>query len=495
MKPDPVHLGDASVRSRQQVSRLAWLAATFLPPVLVLAACAVGPDYVPPSPVVREAWIATADTAAVDGLWWRKLNDPVLTELVEAAIAGNKDVDEAGARVREARANRDAVGGRARPQGGIAAAVTENRTSANGALPVANIPGFDPQYPVHDVGFDASWEIDLWGATRRAIEGADARAASAEEARYGVLLRVVAEVVRAYIDLRSAQSLQESVVDDARAQQEVARIVEARYRAGLASRFDVTRAQSQARTTAAAIPGLGADAAAAAYRLALLTGQPPEALAGRLGEVHPLPTADLDVSVGLRSDLLRRRPDVRMAERDLAAATADIGVATADLFPRISLIGSIGQQAREPGDLVSNDSLRFQVGPSLRWPIFSGGAIRARIRAADARADGAAARYERAVLMALSDSETAIDRLGAARRTRAERDLARDEASETVALARRRYLAGEDDLTVLLLAQSAHSAAERGSIQARAAELQFLAALYKALGGGWEEAEVTARNS
>jgi outer membrane protein TolC len=203
----------------------------------------------------------------------------------------------------------------------------------------------------------------------------------------------------------------------------------------------------------------------------------------------PLPTGRPDLALGLRSDLLRRRPDVRQAERELAAATADIGVATADLFPRVSLTGVASQQARDTGDLFSNDSLRFQVGPTLRWPIFSGGAIRARIRAADARADAAAIRYERSVLAALTDSETAINRFAAASRTQSEREEARLEASEAVELARRRYVGGEDDLTVLLQAQSAHSQAERGGIQAKAAELQQLAALYKALGGGWQAGE------
>jgi outer membrane protein TolC len=191
----------------------------------------------------------------------------------------------------------------------------------------------------------------------------------------------------------------------------------------------------------------------------------------------------------LRSDLLRRRPDIRRAERELAAATADVGVATAELFPRFSLLGGVGFQARDVGDLFSGDSLRFQLGPSLRWPIFSGGRIRAQIRAADARADSALIRYERAVLAALSDSETAINRYAAAGETRAERDAARGAASEGVDLVRRRYRAGEDDLTALLQAQLAKSAAERLEIQARSAELQQFAALYKALGGGWEVAE------
>jgi NodT family efflux transporter outer membrane factor (OMF) lipoprotein len=474
-------LGPRSLGLRiARIPSIAWLF------VLATSGCAVGPSYVTPESDLRGAWISPVSTADLDVEWWRSLNDPVLTHLVETAIVDNMDLDEASARVREARARRDAVRGRAFAQVGASASATENRTSANGALPVSNIPGFDPQFPLIDVGFDASWEIDLWGAKRRATESADARVASFEEARRSVVLQVIAEVVRTYIDLRTAQNLRDSAIVDATSQEQIARIVEERLRVGLASRFDLTRARAQARTTASTIPGFEADAAAAAYRLALLLGQPPEAFDSMWRESRPLPTASLEVNAGLRSDLLQRRPDVRQAERDLAAATADIGVATADLFPRISLLAGLSQQARETNDLFSTDSLQFQVGPTLHWPIFSGGSIRARIRAADARAEAAAIRYERSVLTALADSETAINRFTSASRTRADRDQARREANDAVNLARRRYVGGEDDLTVLLQAQSNHSVAERSSIQARAAELQLLAALYKALGGGWE---------
>ena len=477
-------------RTKARVARMSS-AVSMVAPVIILAGCAVGPDYHPPETSVRDDWIAPVDVAEVDGEWWRKLNDATLHELVAAAIANNKDLEEAGARLREARANRDAIRGRALPQAGVSAFASENRLSTNGLLPVANIPGFDPQFPVHDIGFDASWEIDLWGSNRRAIESADARVQAVEETRRGVVIQIIAEVVRSYIDLRTAQNLRASVVADSDAQQEITRIVADRLRVGVASEFDLIRAQAQARSTAAAIPGLEADAAAAAIRLALLAGRHPEAFWDRLGSREPLPVADLHVSVGLRADLLRRRPDVRLAERVLAAATADVGVATADLFPRISLIGSVGQQARMSGDLFSHDSLRFQVGPLLRWPIYAGGRIRAQVRAANARAEGALIGYERAVAGALADSETAINRFAASIRARISRDDARLAADAAVSLARQRYVAGEDDMTALLQAQSAFTVADRLSIQARAAELQLLAALYKALGGGWMSAEST----
>jgi NodT family efflux transporter outer membrane factor (OMF) lipoprotein len=471
------------------IARRLRLPVSIVMPCIVLSACVVGPHYDAPTASVRDAWIAPVDEAQVDGEWWRRLNDPVLTQLVDAAIANNKDLHEAAARLREARANRDAVLGRRLPQVGASATATENRLSSNGQLPIGKLPALEPEFSIYDVGFDASWEIDLWGGTRRAVESATARVQAAEEARRNVILQVIAEVVRSYIDLRSAQSLRASVAQDAEAQFQIAEIVADRFRVGAASRFDLTRAQAQASTTAGAIPAIEADAAAAAFRLAVLTGEPPESRFADLSQPKPLPVADLDVSVGLRSDLLRRRPDVRQAERELASATADVGVATAELFPRLSLIGAIGQQARSSGDLLASDSLRFQVGPSLRWPIFSAGRIRAQIRAADARADAAGIRYERAVLNALADSETAINRFASAERTTTARDQARGEAREALELARARYKAGEDDLTVLLQAQSAYSAADRLAIQARAGQLQQLAALYKALGGGWESAE------
>jgi NodT family efflux transporter outer membrane factor (OMF) lipoprotein len=467
--------------------------ARFLPVVplaLGIAGCAVGPDYRPPEMAVSEHWVVPSDAAEVDGAWWTRFRDPLLTELVTGAIAGNKDLAEASARLREVRAYRDAVLGRAAPQVSASAATSRNRLSENGPLPVGKVPGLGPYLSIFDLGFDASWEIDLWGANQRAIESAQARTQSAEEARRALVLQVIAEVVRAYIDLRTAQNLQANAIADAHAQQEIARLVSSRLRVGLASRFDLLRAEAQARTTAAAISGFEADAAAAAFRLALLSGQPPEALYDRLGQSAPLPSADTEIGTGLRSELLRRRPDIRRAERDLAAATADIGVATAELFPRVSLHGGFGQQAREAGDLFSGESLRFMVGPALRWPLFSGGRIRAQIRVEDARTDAAMARYERAVLGALSDSETAINRYAAAGRAAAERDAARAAAEQAVQLARHRYLAGEDDLTALLQAQASFSAADRLSIQASAMRLQQMTSVYKALGGGWEVMDV-----
>ena len=261
-------------------------------------------------------------------------------------------------------------------------------------------------------------------------------------------------------------------------------LVRQRFQAGEAARFDFTRADTQAKSTAAAIPNLEADARAAIYSLALLVGRPPEALVDTLAAPAPVPVPPVDVAVGLRSDILRRRPDIRAAEADLAAATANVGVETANLFPRLSLLGSVGQQARSTGDLFSADSLRFQFGPSLHWPIFDAGRIRAQIRAADARADQAGARYTRAVLSALADSETALNRYAAAQATERDREAARAGSAQSLDLARQRYRAGEDDLLTLLDSQSAYTSADRAAVQARQQAFETSVALVKALGGG-----------
>ena len=463
-----------------------------LPGALVLAGCTVGPDYSPPVITVSETWIGAADPGSIDLAWWRAFNDPMLSELVDRAVAGNKDLDEAEARLREARALRDAVRGRTLPQAGVAGVATQNRLSENGPLPVGKVPGLGRDLSIFDAGFDASWEIDLWGGARRAVESAEARAQAAEEARHGAVIQVIAEMVRTYIDLRAAQALGANAADAAAAQAQTAHLIADRLRAGLASRADLTRAETLAHATAASIPQFRAEADAAAFRLALLIGERPEAYYDRLRVPRPLPSARREVRAGLRSDLLRRRPDVRRAERELAAATADVGIATAELFPRFSLLGGVGLQAREAGDLFSGDSLRFQFGPALRWPLFSGGRIRARIRAADARVDAALARYDRAILAALADSEAAINRFAAIEEARMERDAASTSATEAIGLAERRYQAGEEDLTTLLQTRLAQNAADRASIEAQSAQLRQLAALYKALGGGWQAAAVPA---
>lgn len=456
-----------------------------LPLFLLLAACTVGPDYRAPETRPAPAWLEAGAPGQVDLHWWDRFGDPQLSALVQRAVASSPDLKEAEARLAEARANREAVAGGRLPSVTAKGSATENVLSENGQLPLGNIPGFARDFPLYDLGFDASWEIDLWGRRTRQMQGATARLESATFARRDVMLTLIAETVRSYLDLRAAQADAATAERLAASDAELARLTRLRFDAGEASRLDLERAEGAARTSAAAIPNARAQASAAAYRIATLVGVPPEQIVPEFQAPASLPASPDTILVGLRSELLERRPDVRRAERELAAATADVGVATADLFPRFSLFGSIGQQARDPADLFSSASTRLQIGPSFSWPIFQGGTIRAQIRAADARADAAAARYEKAVVGALSDSESAINRFLNARAAAEETAVSLQREQAAFALAERRAGRGEDDRLALERARQALLAAIRRDEQARAAKAQAATALFKALGGGW----------
>lgn len=466
--------------------RIPALSLLMLP---ALAACTVGPDYKRPEVAGSAAanWTLPADGGPVEMEPWRALGDPLLVELVERAASANLDLRQAEARLREARAGRDAAVGAGLPQASVSASATEQQLSKNGQLPVANIPGFDRRFSLFDAGFDASWEIDLWGGNRRAVEAATQRIDAADAQRREVRLLVVAETVRAYAELRGAQAEAATLRSDADAQRRIATLARQSYETGEVARSDDAAADAQARSAEAALPGAQARIRAAANALALLTAQPPEALIDRLMQPAPLPQPPAQAMMGMRSDMLRRRPDIAAAEAQLAAATADVGVETANLFPKLSLMGGIGQQSRATGDLISGASTRFQVGPSLQWPIFAGGRIRAQIRAADARADAAGAAYEQAVLGALSDSETAINRYVAALGGARELSAARDHSAIALQLAQQRYRAGEDDLPAFLTATTRYNAADRAARNADLQALTAYATLVKALGGGWKE--------
>lgn len=453
--------------------------------LLVLAGCTVGPDYERPETAVAESWLEPAVPGQVDAEWWRSFGDPQLAALVERAIASSPDLREAEARLAEARANRDAARGGRSPQVEATGSATENVLSKNGQLPIANTPGFDREFSLFDLGFDASWELDFWGRNRRQTEAAEARADAALWGRRDALVALVAELARNYVELRRAQADLAIAEERVAAQAELARLTRLRFNAGEASRIEAEQVEGQRAVAAAARDGLAGEAAAAAYRIAVLVGAPPEEVVPGLREIAPIPEPPATIVSGVRSELLERRPDIRRAERVLAAASADVGVATADLFPRFSLLGGVGIQARDPGDLLSEGSGRLAFGPSFSWPVFSGGRIRAQIRASDARAETAAARYERAVIRALSESESAANRFANASSAAVEASAALERESSSYRLIEMRADHGEDDrLTLIraLLRMLEAQSRERNAAEARATAA---IGLYKALGGGW----------
>ncbi len=453
--------------------------------LMLVSGCAIGSNQMRPAVAGADgAWVTAVAPGVVDETWWKALGDETLNSLVADALAHNLDLKQAEARLREARSGVDAARGGRTPQIRATGSAVEQQVSANGQLPVRNIPGFERQYPLFDAGLDASWEIDLWGGTAKSIEAAGARATAASLRAQDTRLRIIAEVVRFYGELRSAQGRQNLLGQEADLRSEIQRLFELRFRAGESSRSDVAEARQRTLNARAQLAAPKSDAATAAYALAVLTGRPPEGMTSLVQNPARLPDPPALVASGIRSELLQRRPDVRAAEADLQAAIADVAVNKVNLYPRFSLIGSAGLQARSVGDLPSGDSTRFSVGPSFSWPIFSLGRIRAQIGAANARAEAGAAAYEKAVLQALADSESAANRYANTTETRTIREQALAEARVSADLAALRFRKGEDNRIQMLEAQSAQMQAEQALLAARIQGTIDWLAFSKALGGG-----------
>lgn len=454
---------------------------------IALSSCtAVGPDYVRPDIVPPEQFVSTSHSSVIDESWWQQFDDPLLTTLVQETATRNLDIAEASARVREARALLEAAKGGRLPEGALTASVMRNRLSEEGQLPIEDIPGFERDFTLFDAGFDASWEMDLWGRASNNIRARANDLAEKQEQERAVLLSVIAETAAAYIDLRSAEASASAIAAQANALQEKLRLSQLRSQSGEAPKSETVQIAVQAEEAAAQLPPVLATARVAAYRLALLTGRNPAQLLGRVQNTGGLPDLPAAISAGTPSEVLRRRPDIRAAEYRLAAATARVGVATADLYPRFSLLGSIGQQSRDAEGLVSGNSTRFSIGPSLSWPVFQMGTIRAQIRAADARSEAAAINYERTILTALNESETALTRYARSfdRVKRTEAALANALQSES--LAHKRYAAGEDNRLALMDAVAATARSRSSLAIAKTDALRQAIAAYKSLGGGWQ---------
>ncbi len=465
-------------------------------PALMLSACTVGPDYARPTTPEPESWATPPEggvtTAAPDPealrQWWTTLGDTRLDALVTAAIAGNLDLKAARARIIEARALRGIVEADGLPQIDARAGYTRERTSENTAFGGGGGGGpgaANTETDFFQAGFDANWELDIFGRVRRGVQAADADIDAAVATRDDVLVSLLAEVARNYVELRAFQRRAAIAESNIRVQQETVTLSAARFKAGLSSELDLQRAESLLATTRASLPSFAAGMRAAAHRLAVLTGQTPGALVADLSAVAPIPGIPGEVRVGVPADVLRRRPDVRAAERRVAAASARVGVATADLYPRLTLNGTLGLEAANIGDLVDANSRAFTIGPSLRWAILSGGRIRANIAAADARLDGAAAQYESAVLVALEDAETALVNYAREQDRRASLSRAVDAGQRAVDLANELFSRGLTDFFNVLDTQRQLFALQDQLAQSERDVTGNLIAVYKSIGGGW----------
>ncbi|HEY7923935.1 MAG TPA: efflux transporter outer membrane subunit [Vicinamibacteria bacterium] len=448
--------------------------------LLPTLACAVGPNYTKPEIPTPKAWNegkglqAAPSTASLES-WWTEFRDPTLDRLVREAVAGNLDLKLAAARIREARAAR-----------GIAASAGLPQVGANAAYArTHNSPLRPGDRSVFEAGFDASWEIDVFGGVRRDKEAALADVQAAEEGRREVLVTLLADVGRSYLELRGTQQQLRILEETLAAEQDTLDIATARLEAGLGAELDVARAEGLLNGNEADRPVLERQIRESIYRLGVLVGREPSALAKDLETPAAIPPVPPEIPLTLPSELLSRRPDLKRAERELAAATARIGVARADLFPRFSILGSFGRRTEGIGDFGKGAAAFWNIVPAVRWPIFAGGRIRANIEAQDARQEQALLQYEKEILSALEEVETALSAHTRERSREASLRAAVDSTRRALALATDRYTSGLENFLSVLDAERSVYAAEDQLVRSERTTAVTLIAVYKALGGGW----------
>jgi multidrug efflux system outer membrane protein len=455
--------------------------------------CVVGPDYHSSPANAPAAWASPVvggltDQAPAPSSWWASFNDGELDSLIRRAAQSNLDLRAAEARLRQARAIRGGSAADFWPQVGASGSAARARQSENqpffGALPLP--PNFPYEYSVYQVGFDASWEIDLFGGKHRALEAATADWEGAIEARNDAMVSLLAEVTRNYVELRGAQQRLEIARRDLALQEEALDLARARLQGGVATQLDVTRSAALLAGMQASIPPLETAERAAMYGLALLLGLQPRELVAELSPHAALPPTPPEVPIGLPADLLRRRPDVRRAERQLAAETARIGAAESEWFPKISLTGDAGAESVSVAKWFEPASRFWSIGPSVQWNALDFGRVRAQVRAQTAAQEAALATYEKAVLVSLQEAENAI--VAYAQEQNRHRALADGVAQNrrSLELADGLYKNGRVNfLDVLDARRSLYQADDQLALSDQTLSLDLIA-LYKTLGGGWE---------
>lgn len=464
-----------------------------------LAGCAVGPDYVRPDLAVPEkfagaaatppadvtpdtASVATAPAPGADPTFWRSLGDPTLTRLVDGALAANHDLrialanyDRANALLRGARFDRYPT-------------VTASGTASTSRLSAGQAPGLSRAERDADSfsgEIRAAWELDAFGRVRRSIEAQRAEFTASTADVGAVQVAIVGDVAQGYLELRGLQERLRVAQANAANQRETLQLLEARVSVGRGTEFDTSRARAQLETTLARVPALQASVAVTMHRLAVLTGQAPDALTATLERAAALPAVPARIDPGTPGELLRRRPDVIAAENRLHAATARVGIATADLFPRFTLAGLVGTQAIDTSGLFARDAETRFAALGVDWSFLDVGRVRARIAAADADASAALAGYEKTVLIALEDTENALVRLAKARVEDGHLEHAAQDSTTAASLARLRFDAGAVDLLDVLDAERTRLAAQDAFADARTRSAVAAVALYRALAGGY----------
>jgi NodT family efflux transporter outer membrane factor (OMF) lipoprotein len=465
---------------------------TLLSAAAFLGGCAVGPNFQPPQIAVPPTYSQTVTSGTnrppeTLAQWWLLFHDPQLDSLVQEAALTNLDVRLAQARVREARAQQGVVRSALFPSvdaNGQYARGRVSENSANGLL--AREAGQPLQQSLFNAGFDMNWELDIFGGNRRALEAARADLGATEESSRGTRITVLADVGLNYLDLRGLQKQLAVARDNLRLQEQTLDLTRDRFRAGLASELDTARAEAQVAETRSQIPLLEEDIQRSIHRLGILLAKQPAELEARLATPSPIPPAAPGIPVGLPSDLLRRRPDIRQAELEVAAATARIGVATADLFPKFYLTGTAGLESLSASDFFTGASRFWSIGPSVRWPLFTAGRIRQNIKVQNARQEQMLLHYEQTVLSSLEEVENALVACG--KEEDHHQSLAQSEAANrrAVELADERYRSGLVDFLNVLETQRSLLLVQDSLARSERTMGQNIVRLYKALGGGWE---------
>jgi multidrug efflux system outer membrane protein len=461
--------------------------------VLLAAGCTVGPNYHPPIARMPAQWSEplTAGINSQDeqvSAWWKGFHDPELDSLITRAVKTNLDLRIAQARVRQARAQLGFAQADYWPTVNAFGSYARQKQSENqpiiGSLPLPSSVPFENN--VYQAGFDAAWEIDLFGGKRRAVQAATAELAAVEYGRIDMLVTLLSEVARNYVQTRGAQRQLAILQSQISAQEETVTITRSRVEHGAATELDLQRALALLATIQAQVPAIETTIQSSIHRLGVLLAQTPDALREELSGTGPIPAPPPEVPVGLPSDLLLRRPDLRRAERQLAAETARIGQVKADLFPKFFLTGSAGLTSVSTSDFFSPSSRMWSIGPTVQWRIFDAGRVRASIRAQTALQDQASLAYEQTVLTSLEDVENALVAYAKEQEHLRLLEQAVTANQKSVELAAQLYTKGLGNYLNLLDAQRTLYVSQDEMVRSERAIAVNLISLYKVLGGGWE---------
>ncbi len=456
--------------------------------MMLLAACATAPRYsCPPEVALGQGWTETSNSTNVSSdleTWWENLGDPVLTRLVQNALQANLDLRQAALRIDESRASVDIANSKRLPAAGVNGSATARRQTENGSIPIAEIPAIKRDQVIHDVGFDASWELDVFGRTRHALNTAKAQMEATEEDFHAVRISIAAEIARMYFNFRGAQKelvARRAAVADI---EKILEITQQRVAVGDIAPSELDGVKAQLDETIAGISPIEGRVRGFLLALGILTGGLPEKELD-LQHTAPPDSGLPQIPAGERADMLRRRPDIRAAERRLAASYHEVGFAVAEQFPKLSITGAGGFQALNIGDLAKPESLLLSLAPSISWQVFDGGRVQAQIHAAEARQKIAALAYEKAVLTALGDAERALSDYRSSLESLEKEQAALQSATRAYQTMSSRLQAGDVAVSEVLNAErKVHETDERRAVVQSTATISMVA-VFKSLGGGW----------